>query len=87
MKNGVYKDIRIAFGSVAPTVIRSLDIEEEIIAMNNQDNLDCSQIIKDYATLIKPIDDQRSTAFYRKEVCKRLLADFIENDAAELSKL
>jgi xanthine dehydrogenase FAD-binding subunit len=83
MKNGAYKDIRIAFGSVGPTVIRSLDIEEEIAAMNNQDNLDCSQIIKDYATLIKPIDDQRSTAFYRKEVCKRLLADFIDSNAAE----
>lgn len=78
MEKDVYKDIRIAFGSVAPTVIRSLDIEEEIITMSSQGILDRYQVIKDYATLIKPIDDQRSTAFYRKEVCKRLLAEFME---------
>lgn len=78
MEKDVYKDIRIAFGSVGPTVIRSLDIEEEIITMSSQGILDSCQVIKDYATLIKPIDDQRSTAFYRKEVCKRLLADFME---------
>ena len=87
MENEVYKDIRIAFGSVAPTVIRSLDIEEEIITMSSQGDLDINQIIRDYASLIKPIDDQRSTALYRKEVCKRLLLDFIENNVAELSLL
>lgn len=78
MENDIYKDIRIAFGSVAPTIIRSLDIEEEIITMSIQGDLDIKQVIRDYETLIKPIDDQRSTAFYRKEVCKRLLLDFME---------
>jgi CO/xanthine dehydrogenase FAD-binding subunit len=78
MEKDVYKDIRIAFGSVAPTVIRSLDIEEEIITMSSEGNLDYGQVIRDYTTLIKPIDDQRSTAFYRKEVCKRLLVEFLE---------
>jgi CO/xanthine dehydrogenase FAD-binding subunit len=82
IENDVYKDIRIAFGSVAPTVIRSLDIEEDIITMSSQHALDINQIARDYATLIKPIDDQRSTAFYRKEVCNRLLADFLGNYAA-----
>lgn len=79
MENEIISDIRIAFGSVAPTVVRSRDIEEEIMAMSSQGNLDVNQIIRDYGTLIKPIDDQRSTAFYRKEVCKRLLKDFIKN--------
>lgn len=83
MGNGVYKNIRIAFGSVASTVIRSIDIEDEIITMSSQHILDISQIIRDYATLIKPIDDQRSTAIYRKAVCKRLLADFFNNNVAE----
>ena len=87
MEKGAYKDIRIAFGSVAPTVIRSLDIEGEIINMAAQGNLDMPQIIRDYATLVKPIDDQRSTAFYRKEVCKRLLGDFLENNVVELHLL
>jgi CO/xanthine dehydrogenase FAD-binding subunit len=82
IENDVYKDIRIAFGSVAPTVIRSLDIEEDIITMSSQHALDINQIARDYATLIKPIDDQRSTAFYRKEVCNRLLRDFLGNHTA-----
>jgi xanthine dehydrogenase FAD-binding subunit len=85
IENDVYKDIRIAFGSVAPTVVRSIDIEMEIINMSSQFTLDISQIIKDYESLIKPIDDQRSTAFYRKQVCKRLLEDFLSNNAAESS--
>lgn len=87
IENDVYKDIRIAFGSVAPTVVRSLDIEEEIIAMSSQRNLDIGQIVRDYATLIRPIDDQRSTAFYRKEVCSRLLADFINSNATSSLRL
>lgn len=70
-------DVRIAFGSVAPTVVRSRDIEEELIAMIKSGNVDITEIIGDYGMFIKPITDQRSTAFYRKEVCKRLFVDFI----------
>lgn len=87
IENDVYKDIRIAFGSAAPTVIRSIDIEEEVFAMSTQHNLDIDQIVRDYASLIKPIDDQRSTAFYRKEVCSRLLADFLSDNTAGSSQL
>jgi xanthine dehydrogenase FAD-binding subunit len=41
--------------------------------------IDMYEINKYYGVLIKPIDDQRSTAEYRKSVCLRLLADFIKN--------
>jgi CO/xanthine dehydrogenase FAD-binding subunit len=81
-KENKLHDIRIAFGAVAPTIIRSRDIEEEIIYCCSKGYLDKTEIIRDYATLIKPIDDQRSTAFYRREVCKRLLTDYIDNNLA-----
>ena len=34
-----------------------------------------------YAPVVRPIDDQRSTAAYRKQVCLNLLADFLEQAA------
>jgi CO/xanthine dehydrogenase FAD-binding subunit len=71
-------DIRISFGSVAPTVVRSRDVEEAIIYNCSNGSFDKTEIISYYATLIKPIDDQRSTAFYRRTVCKRLLVDFMD---------
>lgn len=75
-ENGL-ADVRIAFGSVAPTVVRSRDIEEELISMINSGSIDIAEISGDYNIFIKPISDQRSTAFYRKEACKRLLEEFI----------
>lgn len=71
------QDVRIAFGSVATTVVRSRDIEEELIGMISSGNIDIEEILGDYNIFIKPITDQRSTAFYRKEICKRLLMNFI----------
>lgn len=35
------------------------------------------EFINDYAAYIRPIDDQRSTASYRKRVCLNLLQEFI----------
>lgn len=76
------QDVRLAFGAVAPTVVRSRDAEEDIIDMLKLGSLDISQIIDDYSILIKPINDQRSTALYRKKACIRLLVDFIINSLA-----
>jgi len=70
-------DIRIAFGAVSPTVVRNREIEEEIISMRNAGFLDIQEIKSYYDALIKPINDQRSTAYYRKACCKRLLEDFL----------
>ncbi|QCX33632.1 xanthine dehydrogenase family protein subunit M [Caloramator sp. E03] len=68
------KDIRIAFGAVGPTVVRSREIEEKII---NMDIKDIHKIIDMYSNIITPIDDQRSTSLYRKEVSLRLLENFL----------
>lgn len=73
-----YEDIRIAFGAVAPTVVRCKDVEAEIVAMSQKGPIELDEIISSYESVIKPIDDQRSTALYRKKACMKLLKDFFE---------
>jgi xanthine dehydrogenase FAD-binding subunit len=73
-------DVRVAFGAVAPTVVRSRAIEEYITGTPITDikNL-IPEICKRYADLMDPIDDQRSTKSYRKAVSLRLLRLFFEH--------
>jgi len=78
IKNSNVLDIRIAFGSVAPIIVRSREIEASIIGKPvSEINAAVPEILKKYATLIRPIDDARSTAVYRKKVSLRLLEDFL----------
>ena len=78
ISEGIITDIRIAFGSVAPMIIRSRDFEAKIIGKNIESiNKIIAEILDDYAKLIKPIDDARSSAKYRKEVSLRMLEDFL----------
>ena len=73
-------DIRIALGSVAPTIVRSFEIERKMINKNLDEIKQISYEISDqYDKLIKPIDDARSTAKYRKEVSLNLIKHFLEN--------
>ncbi len=75
---GKIEDIRIAFGAVSPIVVRDRKIEEMFIG-NDRKVLDKikKDIIERYSEIIRPIDDQRSTKEYRKEIALRLLEDFI----------
>ena len=69
-------DVRIALGSVAPIVVRCVETENFLRGKKLN-----AEIIKPACeTLsreISPIDDIRSTANYRFQVSKNLLADFI----------
>jgi xanthine dehydrogenase FAD-binding subunit len=77
--SGRIEDIRIALGSVAPQIVRSREIEQSLKEKTiPQVQKLKSGIIQDYAPLILPIDDARSTAHYRKQVSLRLIRDFIE---------
>ena len=77
-KNALVEDIRIAFGAVAPTVVRCKEIEKQLIGKDIKDLAeDCFFILDKYKKVITPIDDQRSTAAYRKAVSLRLLQDFL----------
>jgi CO/xanthine dehydrogenase FAD-binding subunit len=80
VEKGVVRDIRISFGAVAPTVVRSKRLENLFAGKNIQDII---KIIPElgnlYLVLIDPLDDQRSTARYRKAVSIRLFEYFLRN--------
>jgi CO/xanthine dehydrogenase FAD-binding subunit len=67
-------DIRIALGSVAPTVIRCYETEE-ILKRDPRDIIGACEAL---AREIAPIDDIRSTLDYRLRVAMNLLRDFVE---------
>ena len=62
---------RIAFGSVAPTVVRARRTEAALAA--GAPLAEAQRILQEE---ISPIDDIRSTAAYRRRVAARLLAEF-----------
>ncbi|KEI08553.1 molybdopterin dehydrogenase [Clostridium novyi B str. ATCC 27606] len=77
--DGKIKDIRLAFGAVGPTIINSKELEREIIKKGVINKEDIEEIKEKYSKIIKPIDDQRSKANYRKGVCLNLLGYYLEN--------
>jgi len=86
--DGKIQDIRIAFGSVAPTVVRLGEIEQSIVGKSTKDIVkNISEISRQYAALIRPIDDARSSAAYRKKVSLRLLEEFFVSNLAKVSNL
>lgn len=85
LKNGRIDDFRIAFGAVGPTVVRSRETEKLIIGSSAGDIRTQLPTWKaDYDACITPIDDQRSTAGYRKEVALRLFTQCMEQMIQEL---
>ena len=69
-------DVRIALGSVAPTVIRATAAEDALRGRA----LDAATIdaaTRALTSQIAPIDDVRSTARYRSRVAVNLLRDFL----------
>ncbi|WNR45779.1 FAD binding domain-containing protein [Paenibacillus roseipurpureus] len=76
---GRISDARFAFGAVGPTIVRSMDIEKKLLsAAFPLDNKFIDGIVADFECLLKPIDDGRSTAVYRKTVALHLLRHFLE---------
>ena len=80
VERGIVRDIRISFGAVAPTVVRSKKLENIIDGKNVQDIIKIVPELGNlYSVLIDPLDDQRSTARYRKAVSIRLLEYFLRS--------
>jgi len=70
------RDVRIALGSVAPTVVRASRAEASIRGRTlNAETIAacCDALARD----ITPIDDLRSTAAYRTRVARNLLEHFL----------
>jgi xanthine dehydrogenase FAD-binding subunit len=71
-------DIRFAFGAVGPTMVRSTDIEIKLVGKTIPlAAVDIAQVVAAFDKIIHPIDDQRSTATYRKTVALNLLRYFL----------
>ena len=78
------KDIRIAVGSVAPTVLRCTKTE----ALLRDGPLDAAALRaarEELAREVAPIDDMRSTAHYRLRVALNLLDEFLSGQLASRS--
>jgi CO/xanthine dehydrogenase FAD-binding subunit len=78
---GRIMDVRIALGSVAPTVLRTIETEKIL----QGEHLSPALLRAAQETLareIVPIDDIRSTASYRRRITQNLLAEFIESLSA-----
>jgi xanthine dehydrogenase FAD-binding subunit len=71
-------DVRFAFGAVGPTMVRSIDIERKLVGKTIPlADADIAQVVAAFDKIIRPIDDQRSTATYRKTVALNLLRYFL----------
>ena len=81
LKEGRIADVRIAFGSVAPTVLRAIETEDMLRGERLSPSL-VQAAQQALAHEIAPIDDMRSTASYRLRVAQNLLAEFCERLAA-----
>jgi CO/xanthine dehydrogenase FAD-binding subunit len=78
MDAGRIVDVRIALGSLAPTVLRAIETEKTLRGEKpGPATLSAAQ--ETLAREIAPIDDIRSTARYRLRVAQNLLAEFCES--------
>ena len=70
---GKIKDPRVAFGAVAPTPVRARSTERAIEGVSLEEALEIGPRFVE--SDIAPIDDVRSTAWYRREVARVILRD------------
>ncbi len=76
LQNGTIRDIRIALGSVAPTVLRCVRTEA-VLRAQKPTPAAIAAAKELLAQEIVPIDDFRSTAKYRLRVAQNLLEEFL----------
>ena len=69
---GIVEEARLAWGSVAPTVITSTEVEAILIGnrLSRQVLEKAARLVR---TIVKPIDDLRASADYRRQVAGNLL--------------
>jgi CO/xanthine dehydrogenase FAD-binding subunit len=74
---GRIADVRIALGSVAPTVLHAVRVEE-LLRGHRPGSAVLQAAQEALSAEIAPIDDMRSTARYRRQVARNLLDEFLE---------
>jgi len=81
VENGKIADVRIALGSIAPTVLRASATERLLRGAQLSPAL-AKAAQEALAREIAPIDDMRSSGGYRRRVAQNLLAEFLEKLSA-----
>jgi len=78
LHDNVVEELRIAIGAVNVTVVRDRSIEASFKGLTLEDlKARVDEVAAAYDSLIRPIDDQRSNARYRKQVSFNLIEAFI----------
>lgn len=77
-EGGAFGEVRIALGSVAPTVVRCRETES-ILRGRAPGEETLKESLDAIARDVSPIDDIRSTARYRLRVTRNLLAEFLSD--------
>jgi len=70
-------DCRLSFGSVGPTVLRTRQAEQQLVGQPFSAELALAAG-ETAASKVTPIDDVRSTAWYRRQVIKALTHDVLQ---------
>ena len=73
LKDGEIRNVRIALGSVAPTVLRCVKTE----ALLRRPGFNPGEARDQLAAEMSPVDDLRSTAHYRARVAQNILDQFL----------
>jgi CO/xanthine dehydrogenase FAD-binding subunit len=78
LENGVVREMRVAFASLAPTVLNATNVRNMLLghALSRSKIAEACQVFRES---VKPIDDVRSTAEYRAAVATNLLEEFLES--------
>lgn len=76
---GVWRDVRVAIGSVAPTPIRVAETESVLEGAAPRETV-ADHAASVLAEEIEPIDDVRSTADYRRTVSARVLHRLLRDE-------
>lgn len=80
VEDGVVIELRAAWGSVGIKPVRFPNLEKKYAGQKAADLIaKKADVTADFMEGIHPIDDQRSTAVYRKQVCANLFSDFIDS--------
>ena len=79
LDQGRINQMQAAFGAVGVTVVQPVEMPEFTKGLTQAELMDKrKEIVAACMRHVKPIDDQRSTAEYRKTTAERLLDDFID---------
>ena len=78
-KEDIIDALALSFGAVGPTVVRSTELEKRMTGKTLTELKEMiPSLLDDYGAMIVPIDDQRSSAEYRKQVALNLLENFLK---------